>query len=122
MGCVGGSLGGPGSQWEIQDRPDREDQGERGREIQDKLEQESTWGVLGVPSESLGLIGVSLGVAGRSPGGPRGSSGRAREAPKPQKIFSRCLGGVQAPLGASGRWGWAWGPNWEVEMLIFHMV
>ena len=78
------------------------------------------WGYPGGPWASLGGPWGSLGG---SLGGPRGSSGRAREAPKTQKVFSGCLGGVLGlPWGDFGRRGWAWGPTWEVEMLIFHWI
>ena len=60
------------------------------------------------------LVGVEgvLGVPGRRGGylgGPRGSWGRAWEAPKQQKVFAGCLGGVKGlPWGDFGRGGGPW--------------
>ena len=75
------------------------------------------WEVLERPSRRLWQ---SLGVLGRSSGGPRGSLGEVWEAPKTDEVFLERLGRV---LGGSwGGFGALWsslGRSWEVRMLIF---
>ena len=132
QGALGGRQESPGGSL---------NQGELEREIQDELERgipgvpgrprgvpggrwEGPWRVLGVPWESLGFIGGSLGVARRVPGRHQGVLGEDRGGTENTIVFCLgCLGEVQGlPWGDFGRRGGAWGPTWTVDMLIFHWI